>query len=197
MKNSGPGSAIQYLIVSEVRKKKAMILDLVQGRPDFMQGFAVEDPPGNIVRIIDFIPGKIFADYILESEKNHEDYSYNHFSRFFDEYIELVSAIKFLHDHGEKHGDIRRDHVIKDRQPGKCRWIDFDFNYLHKENKFGYDLFGLGNILIYLAGRGDLIIQQLKAYNTPAFNKLAANDMNIIFNNRVVNLKKVYPLYTG
>ena len=44
---------------------------------------------------------------------------------------------------GEKHGDIRRDHIIIDRESGNYRWIDFDFNYRHRENIYGYDLFGI------------------------------------------------------
>ena len=110
-----------------------------------------------------------------------------------DDYIKLVGAIEFLHKNGEKHGDIRRDHIIKDSRSGHYRWIDFDFNYWHKENLFGYDLSGLGNILVYLTGQGDVTIQNLKQKDHPSLKKLTNNDLNIIFSNRVVNLKKIYP----
>jgi len=33
----------------------------------------------------------------------------------------------------------------------------------------------------------------LRESDSPVFNRLSADDMNIIFNNRVVNLRKVYP----
>jgi hypothetical protein len=110
-----------------------------------------------------------------------------------DEFAELVRAIQFLHSHKEKHGDIRRDHIIKDSSTGLARWIDFDFNYLHKENMFGYDLFGLGNILVYLVGRGDVTVQKLQQELPSTLSRITADDVNIIFNNRVVNLRKVYP----
>ena len=173
--------------------KEAAILDMVRGHPNFMQGFSVKDSAENIIRIINYIRGTTLADHVLPLGKDHEDYFYNYFPSVLEEFIDLARAIKFLHERGQKHGDIRRDHIIKEKETGVCRWIDFDFNYLHKENMFGYDLFGLGNILIYLAGRGDVTMQRLKEEGAPVFHSLTANDVNIIFNNRLANLKKVYP----
>ncbi len=174
-------------------KKEARILDLVRDHPDFMHGFSTRDSAGNVIRIIDYIRGSTMDIFVSRLGNDHEDYFYNYLPGVIDDYIELVRAIGFLHEHGEKHGDIRRDHIIKDKQKDRYRWIDFDFNYWHEENMFGYDLFGLGNILVYLAGRGDLTVQYLKQSNHPAFEKLTIDDMNIVFNNRVVNLKKIYP----
>jgi len=174
-------------------KKEARILDLTRGNPLFMQGFSVCDASNNIVRILDFIKGKTLADFVIPLGKDHEDYFYNHLPVLLDEFIDLVKAIRFLHVRGEKHGDIRRDHILKDQETGNFRWIDFDFNYLHTENMFGYDLFGLGNILVYLVGRGDVTIQHLKQEASPVTANLTAEDVNIIFNNRIVNLRKVYP----
>ncbi|MGB5618334.1 MAG: hypothetical protein WBM78_15930, partial [Desulfobacterales bacterium] len=96
-------------------------------------------------------------------------------------------------EHGEKHGDIRRDHILIDRHSGRYRWIDFDFNYRHRENIYGYDLFGLGNILVFLAGKGDVLVPELKKNGHPALQALTQEDVNIVFHNRVANLKKVYP----
>ncbi|MFQ3573631.1 MAG: hypothetical protein SNJ53_03255 [Thermodesulfovibrionales bacterium] len=174
-------------------KKEARILDLVRGDKRFMQGFSVNDIAGNTVRVIDFIKGSNFADYILTLGSSHEDYFFNHFPAVLQEYIELVKAIQFLHENNEKHGDIRRDHIIRDKHTGTNIWIDFDYNYIHKENMFGYDIFGLGNILNYIVGRGDVTIQELQRESPLTAYKIDKNDMNIIFNNRVVNLKKVYP----
>lgn len=173
-------------------KKEARILEMVRGDRRFMQGFSVKDSAGNVVRIIDFIKGTNYADYILTLGSSHEDYFFNYFPQVLDEYIELVKAIAFLHENNEKHGDIRRDHIIREKHSSTNIWIDFDYNYIHKENLFGYDLFGLGNILTYITGRGDVTIQELKATNSTAFYKLNKEDLNIIFNNRVVNLKKVF-----
>jgi len=45
-------------------------------------------------------------------------------------------------------------HILRDNETGGFRWIDFDFNYVHRESVFGYDLFGLGTILLYVSGCG-------------------------------------------
>lgn len=174
-------------------RKEGRVLALVKGHANFMQGFSTMDSAGNMIRIMDYIPGKSL-DYLISGRgKDHKDYFYHHFPYVLDEFIELVRAIKFLHDHDEKHGDIRRDHIIKDDRSGICKWIDFDFNYWHKENMFGYDIFGLGNILAYITGGGDVTVQYLKHNNTTAYEKINADDLNIIFHNRVANLKKIYP----
>lgn len=177
-------------------RKEARILEMVRGHPNFMQGFSVPDASGNIVRVADYIPGKNLADYAFSLGDSHEDYFYRHFPAVLDQYIEVVSAIKFLHDRGEKHGDIRRDHIIRERTTGRCKWIDFDYNYYHRENMFGYDLYGLGNIFVYLVGRGDVTVQSLREQEPSAARKLDEGDMNLIFRNRVVNLGKVYPYVT-
>lgn len=174
-------------------KKEARILELVAQNQSFMHGFSLQDSAGNIVRIIDYITGTTLADHVLRLGANHEEYFYHHFPRVLDEFIGLVEAIKFLHDNGEKHGDIRRDHIIKEKKSGACKWIDFDFNYLHKESLAGYDLFGLGNVIVYLAGRGDVITWDLKEKCPDILEHVTADDLNIVFNNRVVNLQRIYP----
>jgi hypothetical protein len=176
--------------------KEARILDMVRGHQKFMQGFSVKDTAGNIIRIIDYIPGSTIADRILEQAKGHEEYYYYHFPDIFNEFILLVEAIKFLHDNGEKHGDIRRDHIIYGTHDGMYRWIDFDFNYWHQGNMFSYDLFGLGNVLIYLAGQGDVTEWQLNEDAPSVLEKLGEDDMNIVFRHRVANLQKIYPYIT-
>jgi hypothetical protein len=107
-------------------------------------------------------------------------------------FMECVKAIGFLHDHGEKHGDIRRDHILIDKDNGIYRWIDFDLNYRHRENIYGYDLFGLGNILCFLVGKGDVLIHDLRRRNDPSFEELREEDLNMVVTNRVMNLKKIY-----
>lgn len=176
--------------------KEARILDLVKGHRKFMQGFSVKDTAGNIIRIVDYIPGGTIADRVMAQAKGHEEYYYEHFPEIFDEFIELVKAIKFLHDNGEKHGDIRRDHIIYGRNDGIYRWIDFDYNCWHYENMFSYDIFGLGNVLIHLAGHGDVTSWQLKKDAPDVLEKLLEDDMNIVFRHRVANLQKVYPYIT-
>jgi hypothetical protein len=174
-------------------QKEARILNLTAEHPRFMHGFPVSDASGNIIRVLEFIKGKTLADSVPLLGENHQDYMYSHLGFVLDEFIDLVEAIQFLHLNREKHGDIRRDHILRDDETGIYRWIDFDFNYLHKENMFGYDLFGLGNVLVYIVGRGDVTVQSIREQNSPALGLITMDDMNIVFNNRVVNLKKVYP----
>jgi hypothetical protein len=173
--------------------KEAAILEMVAGHRNFMQGYAIRDTAGNIVRVLDFIQGKRLDELILQLSANHEEFFYEHLPGYLAIYCEMVRAIQFLHGQGQKHGDIRRDHILLDRKTGDYRWIDFDYDYYHAANMFGYDLFGLGNILIFLVGGGDITTQQLQAGKSPYLDNLFPGDMNIIFNNRVANLQKIYP----
>ena len=173
--------------------KEAAILEMVAGHKNFMQGIAIRDTAGNIVRILDFIHGKRLDDLITSLAENHEEFYYRHLPEYLAVFSKMVKAIKFIHDLGQKHGDIRRDHILFDREAGDYRWIDFDYDYFHAANMFGYDLFGLGNILIFLVGGGDITVQQLQAGKSSVLGKLSMDDMNVIFNNRVANIKKIYP----
>lgn len=173
--------------------KEARILDLVAGHKNFMHGTSVEDAAGNNVRILEFIRGRRLDDIVFSFDNSHRDYFLKQFPDFLNQYIEMVNAIRFLHQHGEKHGDIRRDHIIWDRENLTNRWIDFDYNYMHGESMFGFDLQGLGNILIFLVGRGDVLVSDLHRSNRPLFDTLWGEDLNLSFKNRVANLQKIYP----
>ncbi len=174
-------------------KKEARILDLVIDHPHFMHGTWKTDSADNNVRILEFIFGPRYDEVVVTYGTDHEDYFYNHFPRVLGEYIALVEAIKFLHDHGEKHGDIRRDHILFDRERKINRWIDFDYNYMHGESMWGFDLQGLGNIIIFLSGRGDVLVPDLYHNQRELFDALWGEDLNISYKNRVANLKKIYP----
>jgi serine/threonine protein kinase len=174
-------------------RKEARILEKVADHPHFMHGVATTDSQGNIIRVLDFIYGKSLYNTIEELDGSHEDYFFNAFPLIFEQFKTCIEAIGFLHQHGEKHGDIRRDHILIDRESGNYRWIDFDFNYRHRENIYGYDLFGIGNILIYLTGKGDLLLPDLFRQVHPCIDRLKPQDRNIVFHHRVANLKKIYP----
>ncbi|MDW7771835.1 MAG: serine/threonine-protein kinase [Desulfobulbaceae bacterium] len=174
-------------------KKEGRILDLVANHKNFMHGYWINDAAGNNIRILDFIYGPRFDNVVMQYGSSHEDYFHNYFPDVLNQYIELVEAIKFLHDHGEKHGDIRRDHILFDREAGVNRWIDFDYNYLHGEAKWSFDLQGLGNIIIYLTGRGDVLVPELYHTQRELYDSLWGEDLNISYKNRVANLKKIYP----
>lgn len=188
--------------------KESRILRKTRGHPNFMHGFNVKDKTGNMVRIIDFIKGKTWSDYIVKLGSSHEDYYYNHFITVFKEFIELVESIAFLHSHGEVHGDIRRDHIIRETDTGINKWIDFDLSYIiHGESHFLFDLLSLGNLLSFAAGRGDVTVQNIQNILnlSSKFNQtdgqtdgqnmgtITSDDININFRNRIINLKKIYP----
>jgi serine/threonine protein kinase len=174
-------------------KKEARLLEKVAAHNNFMHGYSIKDEEGNLIRVLDYIFGKSLHAYIDSLQIDHQSYFYNLFPGILSGFMESIEAIRFLHQHGEKHGDIRRDHILIDRNSGRYRWIDFDFNYRHRENIYAYDLFGLGNILVFLAGRGDVLLLELKKKNHPALFTLGQEDVNIVFKNRIANLKKVYP----
>ncbi|WP_419655930.1 conserved uncharacterized protein, serine/threonine-protein kinase-like [Desulfosarcina variabilis str. Montpellier] len=174
-------------------RKEARILELVSGHENFMHGYAITDQAENIIRVLEVIEGKTVHDYVLSMKLDHQTYFHDRFPVILDNFIECIKAIRFLHEHGEKHGDIRRDHILIDRHSQRYRWIDFDFNYRHRENVYGYDLFGLGNVLIFLAGMGDVLLPALKKEKNPALDTLVEEDLNIVLNHRVANLKKIYP----
>lgn len=172
--------------------KEARILDLVRAHPGFMTGFSRLDTAKNSVRVIDFIRGQRFSEYVLGLGGNHEQYFFEFFPTVLRQYIGLLESMRFLHAHREKHGDIRRDHILRDTVTGRCTWIDFDFNYVHRENMFAFDLFGLGNVLAFIVGRGDLTPSLLRTQGVAAGNRLTADDMNIVFSSRVMHLRKIY-----
>jgi len=174
-------------------QKEGRILELVRGRDDFMQGITVADSSGGPLRVLDYIRGQTLSQITLSAGASHEDFFHYTYPSLLDEFIRIVEAIRFLHESGEKHGDIRRDHLIRDAVTGKFRWIDFDFNYRHGESRFGYDLFGLGNVLMFITGGGDVTTQRLLKDKPDVFDRLSEDDVNIVFHNRVANLKKIYP----
>lgn len=174
-------------------RKEARILELVGKHPNFMHGFSSTDEKGNSVRVLEYISGKTLSSHISDFDQSHEAYFYEALPGILHNFIECLDAIGLLHKQGEKHGDIRRDHILIDRQSGRYRWIDFDYNYRHRENIFGYDLFGLGNVLTYIVGKGDVLLYDLKRHDPDTLARLNDSDLNIVFHNRVAALKKVYP----
>ena len=174
-------------------RKEARILDLVRGHPHFMHGRWALDTAGNNVRVLEFIRGRRYDQLTVGLGSDHHDYFHCHLPAVLTEFADLVRAIRFLHERGEKHGDIRRDHVIWDRDLLVNRWIDFDYDYVHGESLSSFDLQGLGNILIFLVGRGDVLLQDLRRDAPALYARLAREDLSITFGNRVANLRKIYP----
>ena len=174
-------------------RKEARILELVRNHPNFMHGKTLSDEKDNPIRILELISGRTLADHVLDIRQDHEEYFHQTLPSLLADYIQCVKAIRFLHDHGEKHGDIRRDHILIDSHSGHHRWIDFDYSYRHRENMYAYDLFGLGNILAFVVGKGDLLLGDLKRNAPGKLDLLREEDLNIVFRNRVANLQKIFP----
>ncbi|RMF83472.1 MAG: hypothetical protein D6739_07165 [Nitrospirae bacterium] len=174
--------------------KEAAILERVARHPSFMHGRSVTDRAGNVVRILDPIPGPRL-DQVVEglAAAGHERYYHEALPGLLDRFRDIALAIGYLHNRGLRHGDVRRDHVLHDRETGRWRWIDFDYDCSGTANPFAYDLFGLGNILVFLVGGGDVTLHALKRAGHPALERLGPEDMNLVLPHRVANLAKVFP----
>ena len=176
-------------------KKEARILELVQGRPHFMQGLTLVDAAGNLVRVLEPVAGNRL-DKVIHTGNTHRDYFFTELPQIFRQFLGCLEAMAFLHHHGFRHGDIRRDHIFVDRNTGQFSWIDFDYDFYLPEKPFALDLFELGNILIYLTGRGDFHTREILAdptLGTSVADALEAGDFSLLTRNRVVNLQKLFP----
>ncbi len=177
-------------------EKEARILELVQGDVHFMQGEAVLDEAGNLVRILDIVNGSRLDKVIHRNQVSHEEYFYNQLPDILAHYLPCVQGIAFLHAHGFRHGDVRRDHIFVERGTGLYRWIDFDYDFYMPEKPFALDLYELGNALMYLTGRGNYYPRDLladKALGQRVADTIAAGDYALLSKNRIVNLQKLFP----
>ncbi len=177
-------------------EKEARVLELVQGHSHFMQGEDVLDEAGNLVRVLDIIDGTRLDKVINRSKLNHEDYFYQELPGILEHYLPCVEGIGFLHDHGFRHGDVRRDHIFVDRETGIYQWIDFDYDFYMPEKPFVLDLYELGNALMYITVRGNFYPREILAnpdLGQSVVDSLEPGDFALLSKNRVVNLQKIYP----
>ncbi len=175
-------------------EKEGRILDMVRGHPGFMQGENLLDKAGNLVRVLDRIPGQSLDAYVetLESD-GHQDYCRRLLPGLLLRLREAMEAIAFLHNQDERHGDIRRDHLLVPRGGGPWCWIDFDYTYELRQNPFGLDLFGLGNVLNFLVARGTPTKHELTKKRPELLKAIEPGDYSLVIRNRIFNLKKLYP----
>jgi len=169
--------------------KEARILALVAGDARFMQGVGHKDDHGNLVRVLERVAGRRLDLNIEDIHTGHREYFLDVYPGILERFMAACRAIQFLHQHGETHGDIRRDHLYVDHTTGDYCWIDFDYGYDSVENPFGLDLFGLGNILSFITGKGVHAIQDV---DTDAL-AITEDDCALFFRHRVVNLRKIFP----
>jgi hypothetical protein len=175
--------------------KEAAVLEAVKEHSDFMHGFTVQDIEGNTVRIIDHIPGMKLNHLVVNIPKPHVTYFRDDLPKMLSYLCKCFNSLGWLHDHGLVHGDVRWDHLIRDRSSDRFRWIDFDYDYHFPENPFGIDLFGIGKILAYVLGKGPYIYSDIK-YNpdfSEVLDSLCVEDFSIIQNNLLMNLSRLFP----
>ncbi len=172
--------------------KEAKVLELVKDDKRFMQGYSVLDEKGNNIRIIDYIRGETFFNYIYNISKPHEQYFKEDLGRILWKLIDSIEAIQFLHKNKIYHGDIRNDHIIIETGTDQYRWIDFDLN----QNVSDFDVWSMGNILSYAIGKGLNSFQQIlrsSAFTDEVKASLKATDASAFYEYRIMNLKKLYP----
>lgn len=177
-------------------KKEGEILSLVENHPQFMQGWAYPDSRGNIMRILDPVPGPNFFIYLASLDMDHETYFNTTLPSVLKQLVKGFDAIRFLHINGFKHGDIRNDHIIVEQGTGNYVWIDFDYDFITNENPYGLDIIGLGNILLYAVGKGFHTQRDINDETTlygDLRDRINPGDFSIINRRRLVNLKKFYP----
>ncbi len=177
-------------------EKEAQVIELTRGNPAFMQGYAVLDEVGNLVRILDIINGRRLDKAVYKMGENHRDYFENYLPDVLRRFLVSVESIAMLHSHGLKHGDIRRDHIFVDRSDGHFCWIDFDYDFHLPERPYAMDLYGLGNVLLFLLGQNTFrpsAVLENPAFGQKIFNMLTTGDLALVARDRVFNLKKIYP----
>ncbi len=173
-------------------EKEAKILELVRGDTRFMQGYTFLDEKGNNVRVIDFIPGKSIFNFIYEINKSHEEYFVEDLPDILRQLVSCIEAIKYLHEHGFCHGDIRNDHILIDAKTGQYRWIDYDL----KQHVSDFDVWSMGNIVNYAVGKGINSFKNVfksKHFSDAIKGNLTGEDASAFYEYRVMNLQKLYP----
>ncbi len=177
-------------------EKEGKILNLVRGHPYFMQGEVFEDAKGNNVRVLDVVTGQSFLAYIDSIRMDYKAYFKTRLPAILRNLVRIFEAIRFLHINGFRHGDIRNDHIIIERETGNYVWIDFDYDYEASENPFGLDIFGLGNILVYAIGKGFHTIHFIendRSFYGDLIDRIDPKDFSILNRERFINLQKLFP----
>lgn len=177
-------------------EKEGEVLERMKGHSLFMQGDVFRDQYQNNIRVLDIVRGTNLFAKLDNLVMDHRDYFENVMPRLLRQLLPSFAAIRELHLKGYRHGDIRSDHVIIETNTGNMVWIDFDYDYDAPENPFGLDIFGLGNILLYVLGKGfhdlHMIASDTGSYKG-MMDRVDAYDFSILDKARLMNLKKLYP----
>jgi hypothetical protein len=174
-------------------EKEARILEKVKGHEDFMQGFSVPDSAGNIIRVLDRIPGRSLDNLIQSKPGGHEKYYREDLPDILDHLVVAYEAMAELHQMDEIHGDITPDHLFVESGSGRYRWIDFDYDYKEKDHLFVRDIFEMGTLLAYVVGKGYVVLTDLLNSQPEVVEKVRPQDMQSIFPAQLANLRLVFP----
>lgn len=169
-------------------EKEGRVLDLVRGHPSFMQGGTARDSRGNLVRVIDYIPGINLLNHLSSIDMPHEAYFGTVFPHLLAKTMECLAGIQLLHDARLCHGDIRNDHIIIDPETGSFRWIDFDLTQTFAD----FDVWSVGNILHYVVAKGFVTFREVLLERPELLGHLSDDDASVFFPHRVMNLGKVH-----
>jgi hypothetical protein len=174
--------------------KEAAFLEAVRGNPSFMQGWPVRDKAGNLIRVIELLPGRSLYHYIMDLEIDHRTYFDYHLKGLMRRLLQAFETLAWYLSQGWQHGDIRTDHLIMDPKNDRYVWIDFDFEVSHSD----FDIWSLGNVLCFVLGKGSHMVHEIKRNpeNYPgAFQgfELTPDDLMLSGQNRVANLIKLFP----
>lgn len=177
-------------------EKEGEILGFMKGHPLFMQGEVFRDQNNNNIRVLDIVRGTNLYVKLDTLVMDHRTYFETLMPQLLRSLLPTFAALRELHVRGYRHGDIRSDHVWIEDKTKNMVWIDFDYDYEAPENPFGLDLFGLGNILLYVLGKGihDLymIASDVGQY-AGLMDRINVEDFSILDKSRLMNLKKLYP----
>lgn len=169
--------------------KEAQVLEAVRDHPNFMHGKSVLDESGNLLRIIEFIPGKTLMRHLGDLDMTHLQYTEQHLPHLLAQTYDCCAGIAFLHQLALCHGDIRNDHLLMDCRDGRIRWIDFDFT----RPSLLFDVWCLGNVLNCVLAKGFVTFHGLRQSHPDWLARLDDRDASISFHHRVMNVDKVYP----
>ena len=173
-------------------EKEARILAAVRDNPRFMQGIAVTDPVGNLVRVIDKMPGCSMYKYLEDLDMPHEEYFIDHLPAIMKEVIACIDALAELQTRDLHHGDVRSDHIWIDKGADRFVWIDFDYEVSHTD----YDLWSMGNLIIRVLGKGVHKVRDMERYpgSYPMCREqISPKDRVLLYNDRIANLRKLFP----
>jgi len=177
-------------------EKEGRVLELMRGHPLFMQGEVFWDEKRNNIRVLDIVRGSNLYVKIENLVLDHPTYFETRLPEILRQLIPTFEAIHELHRKGFRHGDIRNDHIIFETSTNNYVWIDFDYDYESPENPFSLDLFGVGNILLYVLGMGfhdRYMIAADDRHYKGLIDRIDSNDFSVLHKSRLVNLKKLYP----